>query len=330
VLRSFDAERLSLRRAAATLRGARVVGRNRCVQVGRERGGRFGWVYGDGRFREVPGWEDQLTQCGSRRHPQIVLRHEEIVELRDPATPHATHDVLWGEAPGARSLALAGGERIRVGARGGFLVVAGKRAGLAGAVLVVDGRRRVSVGHAAGGDIKPGSERVEARAPDPAGGPPRGVLVAEDGEGRPCSAGDGQIVEGRVGGVDTRLGTFFAFTPGRSRGCEPFPRELPKRYACNINTGSGGEDFGGEDPLLRRARIERRLLPGRATVRAMCRPEVDRVTVRTPHDIRTLEPSPFAHVIFAIYDGDFPTGDLVFTAHRRDGTTSEVTLPLGI
>ena len=73
------------------------------------------------------------------------------------------------------------------------------------------------------------------------------------------------------------------------------------------------------DPLLRRARVQRRLSPGRFQIEARCRADVERVTIQTPRDLRTLVPSSHGHVVFALYDGGFPAGDLVVTAHLRSG-----------
>jgi hypothetical protein len=47
---------------------------------------------------------------------------------------------------------------------------------------------------------------------------------------------------------------------------------------------------------------------------------VDRVTIRTPRDVRTLVPSARGHVVFALYDGTFPSGAIVVTSHQRGGT----------
>ena len=78
-------------------------------------------------------------------------------------------------------------------------------------------------------------------------------------------------------------------------------------------------DPEGRDPLLRRARIERRVLPGRFELLAECHRSVERVTIRSPRDIRTLIPSDRGHVVFALYDGGFPAGEIVLTAHLRGG-----------
>jgi hypothetical protein len=92
---------------------------------------------------------------------------------------------------------------------------------------------------------------------------------------------------------------------------------------CSIGYGGGGP----EDPLRevsaleRRARTERRVSGGRFYLTATCRADVDRVTIRTPRDVRTLAPSERAHIVFALYDGTFPSGEIVVTAHLRSGAS---------
>ena len=51
--------------------------------------------------------------------------------------------------------------------------------------------------------------------------------------------------------------------------------------------------------------------------------------MRTPRDVRTLVPSPVGHAILAVYDGDFPAGELEITAHLRGGKTWTERHPLG-
>jgi hypothetical protein len=48
---------------------------------------------------------------------------------------------------------------------------------------------------------------------------------------------------------------------------------------------------------------------------------VDRITVRTPRDIRSLAPSAVGHAFLAVYDGEFPAGRLEITAHLKNGKT---------
>jgi hypothetical protein len=65
-------------------------------------------------------------------------------------------------------------------------------------------------------------------------------------------------------------------------------------------------------------------------VKAQCHPDVERVTLQTPRDVRTLVPSPLGHAILAVYDGTFPAGELVLTAHLKGGRTWRERFPLGV
>ncbi|WP_028060816.1 hypothetical protein [Candidatus Solirubrobacter pratensis] len=72
----------------------------------------------------------------------------------------------------------------------------------------------------------PGSERVEARAPDPGGGPGHGLLVAQTREGPPCVAQPSQIAGSRAGAVELRLALFAGgagLSPGSCRPLQPTP-----------------------------------------------------------------------------------------------------------
>jgi hypothetical protein len=129
-----------------------------------------------------------------------------------------------------------------------------------------------------------------------------------------------QVVGNQVGGVDTDYGLVTTY-PARPVNCRR-PGDGPtRRKPLWIGYGGGSGDTRAPDPLLQRARIERRVLPGRFEVVAECHPSVERVTIRSPRDIRTLVPSERGHVVFALYDGFFPAGKLVVTAHLRGGGT---------
>jgi hypothetical protein len=65
--------------------------------------------------------------------------------------------------------------------------------------------------------------------------------------------------------------------------------------------------------------VERRVLRGRTTISGEVDPSVVSVTIRTPRDVRTLVPSQPDHLILAVYDGTFPTGDVTGTAHLNTG-----------
>jgi hypothetical protein len=342
-VRVLDADRLSLQRPARTLAGALVVGRNRCVQLGRLRGGTFGWVFGDGRFRRI-GREERLLQCTSRKRPELMARFETTLAIDDPAAPRPVGTVVWGLAPGARSVRVAG-----TGAADGPAEVGGDAfLRLAGP----DARPRAGARLEAGADtyplgprdilppqvgrkfrfptIVPGTERVEARAPDPAGGPGYGVPVAETREGQPCAGSEGRVVADRLGDVDLRLALFAEPGGLTPTACRPLETAPTREHACDVGIDwRNVEEMEGVDAFLRRARIERRLLAGRTTVRAQCHADVERVTLQTPRDVRTLVPSPVGRVVLAVYDGEFPGGDLLVTAHFRGGGTWRDRMSLG-
>jgi hypothetical protein len=54
------------------------------------------------------------------------------------------------------------------------------------------------------------------------------------------------------------------------------------------------------------------------------RADVRSITIATPRDVRTLVPSSPAHAFIAVYDGSFPTGKIVTTAHFADGSSRVV------
>jgi hypothetical protein len=108
-VKAFDAERISLTRRARTLAGGRIVGRNRCVQLGRIKDGAFGWVYGDGRFRRTrTAAEYRLIQCTSRKRPQLTAKLESVLTIADPAAPAISGSVVWGITPDAGPVTVAG------------------------------------------------------------------------------------------------------------------------------------------------------------------------------------------------------------------------------
>jgi len=334
-MKVFDAERVTLKKPARTLAGGRVVGRNRCVQLGRIQNGAFGWIYGDGQFRRVPaGAEGRLVQCTSRKRPQLSAQLESTLAIDDPANPKLTGAVVWGIAPKASAVTVAG-----TGGADGAAEAAGDaflKLGDASAKPGTDARVEAG-GHTLrfsrrgtpsfGGHFKfptpiPGSERIEARAPDPSGGPGYGLLVAPTREGVPCVGGATQVVGDRSGYIDLRLALFTGgggLSPG---ACRPLNTRPDAKRPCDIGWGGGNADeLEGVDAFLHRARIERRLLAGRTEVYGQCSADVDKITVRTPRDVRTLAPSPVGHAFLAVYDGDFPGGKLEITVHLKSGKT---------
>lgn len=341
----FDAERVNLKKPARTLAGAKVIGRNRCAQLGRVQDGVFGWIYGDGRFRPTRlGGEYQLIQCTSRKRPALTASFASTLGLADPADPKLTGSIVWGLAPAPVDVAGTGGADGAAQAADGVFLELGSADAKPGAGARIEaGGKTLALGPSRavpdfGGRIKirfptpiPGSERVEARAPDPGGGPGYGLQVAQTRErkGVPCVSQPQQIAGGRSGYVNLRLALFTGGSGLGPGSCRPLSTAPGDKRPCDDGYGFGSDEFEGEDAFQRRARDERRLLAGRTTVYGQCSADVVRVTVSTPRDTRTLVPSPVGHAFLAVYDGDFPAGELVITAHLRSGKTWTERHPLG-
>ena len=340
VLRVFDADRITLQTPARTLAGGRVVGRKRCVQVGRLQDGRFGWVFGDGRFRTTPDVVDRLLQCTSRKAPRAVAGY--LTTLTPGLIPNGS--IVWGQLPDADAVTVAGtgaADGAAVVADGAFLRVAGPDAHPGAAARVTGGGRSLSIGprkpptspfyrNARFPDLV-GPQRLEAPTPDPAGGPPWGVPVAEASEGPPCAGSQTRQVAGRAGSPNPHLGLFDEAVLTNA-ACRPIGAAGNPRFPCLLSWGGGNAEEleGGEDVWLERGRIERRLLAGRSSVQGQCDANVERLTLETPRDRRVLVPSPVGHVVLAIYDGLFVDAELVLTARLRGGKTVTDTVPIGL
>jgi hypothetical protein len=164
---------------------------------------------------------------------------------------------------------------------------------------------------------------IDARAPDPNGGLPYGIGVFRSGRGL-CITSQGRIVGERLGPVDYTLGTFeTGALPGQScsrPGAGPTTRR-PVQASYSLG-GAGSALAPGADPAA--GRLARRTLPGTTSVSGTAHPVVESITIATPRDVRTLTPSPRARAFIAVYDGEFPTGAIVITAHFKDGRSREV------
>ena len=92
---------------------------------------------------------------------------------------------------------------------------------------------------------------------------------------------------------------------------------MTRERPCTTGESYGGGQPAPDDPFRSRARIERRVQVGRTVYWAICSADVDRVTLRSPRDIRTLVPSPSGRVVLAVYDGIFIDGGVELTPHLR-------------
>jgi hypothetical protein len=165
-----------------------------------------------------------------------------------------------------------------------------------------------------------------ARAPDPAGGLAYGLGGVRSDRGGWCLTQPQRVVGDRVGSVDFDLGTFAeAFFPVTecSLPNDPLRERHPIGSVYSLGAG-GGPEVENAGAAARRARVERRTLPGTTIVAGTARADVRSITIATPRDVRTIVPTSPAHAFIAVYDGGFPTGRIVTTAHFADGTSKVV------
>lgn len=303
-----------------------------CAQVGRLVDGRFGWIAPGESFRPADFTAlDAPLQCQS---PDLLGEIGASVVgstlVTDPrrGSPRPARALVWGLVErGVRTVAVQvpgkGRRELSPTARGGFLAVG---PGAAGPARTVRGELRYEDGSTRslpepdlpeppGPRPVPGSVRVGARAPDPGGGPPWGVLVGRTEDGRRCISDAGRLVGTRFGRVD-ELGLFQAdpFGPGLVCGDRRAPtRRRPAALQTLVSSISEA------DP---RGRIERRVLAGRTVLSGRVHPDVEWVTIATPRDVRRLRPSGPAHAVIAAYDGTFPVGEILVTSRFDDGSVT--------
>ena len=150
----------------------------------------------------------------------------------------------------------------------------------------------------------PGTDYVAARAPDPAGGEPWGLIASRGERGGICLSTTGPARR----------------RPARAR--RPPPRHLHHAARSSTIADCGRKRSRrapsrcastrcvcGAARTTRRAAIERRVARAAGSSSAGASTRTSRsVTIRTPRDVRTLVPSSPAHAILAVYDGRFPGG----------------------
>jgi hypothetical protein len=352
-LRVFKAKRLVLPVGSHDLSRGRLLGHPLCAQLGRIYRGRFGWLDAQNEFRPVIAdyfsapivcpdrWRD------ARSDPALQMTTLVTDPLRQIANPRQT--IAWGIAGGlARSVHLDGvpaaEQSPELSRRGAFIAFAqtGASPFETKATFTYDGRPAVTDGF--GGHygeipgpphgplaqrIQPGTERIEARAPDPAGGLTWALAAARTTSGNWCDGNQpGRLVGTRLGGVQFGLGTFAEDPP--MTHCFMAPDALNRRRPVGIGWGGLGDDYPGDveaDPALGRTQL--RTLKGRSYLMGITLPDVAEVTVASPRDVRTVIPSRRAHVFLVVYDGSFPTGDFVVTAKFTDGTHTRQRVPAG-
>jgi hypothetical protein len=234
-------------------------------------------------------------------------------------SPQPSRGVTWGlAAPDIRAIHPAGGAEIAVTRRGAFLAVSDTPPITypKGELIRRDGTvRRYDYGPEYPKTFiapKAGTTRVAVRAPDPAGGQPWAILAADGAHGELCISQAGRELGLRLGEIDS-LDTFQPRYTGIFCGPRGVRAPTPA-YPLRLTYGLWGEEPGD----VTTGHVERRVLEGRTTISGQVDASVVSITLRTPRDVRTLIPSK-DHLILAVYEGTFPTGNVTAIAHTRDG-----------
>lgn len=351
VIRSMTADRMlpkRMRRAGSD----GVTGTGPCLQLLRDVGGKLGWIDGDNVFRPVGVRETGLmTKCST---PNLDTREERVQDYDSEvllAAPRSREPVVRGQfawgfvGPHVRTMRLRAGGDVLTPERsprwGAFLEFYGPgrpagnvtmRVRYSDGKLVDTGRPfRDSIAPrgytpAPGDAVDRSRSTVIARAPDPGGGPSWGVLGVRTKQGLWCLGQSGHLLGNIVGTIDPRYGTMMGASADHNpNGCGP--RAQPtKRYPIQAVSSSGGyTDVAGLAPSGDRLRLQR----GRTLIFGRTLDDVVELTVTTPRDVRTVIPSEPGKGFLLVYDGGFPGGKLVATAHFRDGHTQDVELPGG-
>jgi hypothetical protein len=313
-VRTFTGERRTIRGDQPTLAHPLSRRRVRCVELARTYRGRAGWVFDGHVFRTTtPGASNLLGECGPRGRPEAITRAATVLSFPDPASPVIERTVVYGLAPPATTAVRLNGRPVALARSGGFLALLDPHDRERNLKVTFVGRGRQTT------HIALGRNNPEARAPDPAGGPGWAVPVAYTEKGLPCLGQPGQVAGDRIGAIHIDYGLL---TPGYSQCVTGGIGPLTDASPCSIGWGTGWPDNTvRDDDAVRRARTQRRVSGGHSYLTAVCRADVDRVTIRTPRDLRTLTPTTRGHLVFALYDGTFPAGDIVVTTHLRNGAT---------
>jgi hypothetical protein len=163
--------------------------------------------------------------------------------------------------------------------------------------------------------VVPGSVRIVARAPDPAGLQPYGIMEWEQRPGTTCTH-EGQIVGDVAGSIVPDPGLFHPFPMHEGGACGPAAGDPTFPVTFGFGGGIGDSGPGKRTP----GEIARRTLPGRTVLSGRAQEGVRRVIVQTPRDVRAFRPGP-GGAFLIVYDGTFATGTITVAAELDDGRT---------
>lgn len=304
-----------------------------CAQLGRVRGRSFGWVLPDGAvFRPLGAETDLQAVCATDAGSTGIAAAAVLLPDRDPSDPAARirGTAVWGLAPASVRrvrISWAGWTRT-VPVRGGTFLAQGPAPGTrfverdarvvdADAPARQSSRGRPSDRPRLYGQAQADRPRIAARLVDPSTGRPS-VVVTGTVRDRPCDGGVQPFTAGVVGGVNATVQTVY----GRGRACQVIP--VLKRGAAPMLVGYGGgignAPQDGPDLVGRE-----RLVPGGYAVSIITPPDVVRVELRAPGDVRTVRPVA-PGVVHALYDGsanargDFTGSGVDVIGIRADGS----------
>jgi hypothetical protein len=293
-----------------------------CVELGRIVDGAFGWIDGYGTFRPAhAGRHETPDFCNPARSLKRIGAQTiatTTVTYAPGRSPEPARGVTWGlAAPEFRAVRPEGQPELPTTPRGAFLAVVATPPPPSSKGELI--RRDGSIRHYDYGPHfprpfilpKPGTTRVAIEAPDPAGGQPWAILVADGPHGEQCRSQEGRLLGSQIGVIERPLDLFYPHFG--EIFCPRTPREPTPAYPLRITYGLWGEGFGDDSS----GHVERRVLRGRVSISGEVDPSVVSVTLRTPRDVRTLIPR--NHLFLAVYEGTFPTGEVVATARLNTG-----------
>ena len=317
-----------------------VIGHLRCAQLGRIHDGAFGWLDARGTFCPTPPqWGTSSVVCATPNAPAPLIGTLSPITDPDASAARVRSTIVWGMAgPDARAV------RIKVSNISATTQRATPHHAFLMALPARFGQHDVHVGvvydngHTASGPPNASRVTLVARAPDPNGGLPYALIRAPSPitgmGGDACLFGGGaRVVGDRAGSVDYRRDVLNELeVSGGGGGCGDGAQmaQALRKMTCLPGVTSGTGDTAGEGgDTGGTGRVARRTQRGVTTITLRCAPGVDRVTLQTPRDVRTLvlSGSGGTRAALAVYDGRFTTGGIRWTAHFRDGHTKTGAVP---
>jgi hypothetical protein len=321
-----------------------VVGHGWCAELGRRYHGRLGWIDATNTFHaghDIFGAMPVL--CGSRLPDMRGMPlYGSVIRITDPSSPvaHVTEFVAYGiGGPATTAVDITTPGRVvhpALDRNGGFVAMLPRLAspadvrvtlhyGTTRAAITFDGYGplgRWLPSEISGGPtlprIAPAARATpDAFAPDPLGGVPYATAAVRDSSGDWCSSpGGGRLVDGRVGTIEARLGTFLPISNTQLELECASSRQLIARRPLSFSYGGGYALDRGADET---GRIARRAQHGIFDISGIARPDVKQIIIATPRDVRTVIPGPNAHSFIVVYDGQFVSGEITLTSIFADG-----------